>query len=205
MKFFVETLAVALFVLAYFFYPDMPEEWIAFVSDPLDLELQAHASGDRIYFATIVLMVAMLIQCGAMQVMQQLRPIHLAALVVVWIAGSLTLLLKDPMFIIWKPTVFYWAMALAFVGVSLFSPRTLVERMLAHSLPLTDPRIWQRLNLAWIGFFTLCGALNLYVAYAYSEEFWVQFKLFGLALGLPLVFLLIQIVYLSRHVRESNS
>lgn len=204
MKLFVETLPIAVFVLAYFFYPDLPAAWVAAVSDGLRLELTAGATADRIYFATLVLMAAMLAQCGALLAMRQLAPTHLAALALVWVAGALTVLLKDPLFIKWKPTVFYWALAAAFLLSALVGAKTLVERMLAKALPLEDRRVWRRLNAGWVGFFAFCGALNLYVAYGFSEEAWVQFKLFGLALGLPVLFLLAQMAYLAPHLAHTE-
>ena len=204
MKLFAETLPVALFVLAYFFYPDLPAAWVAAIGEGLRLELAAGAAADRIYFATLVLMAAMPLQCAAMRAMRQLTATHLAALAIVWVAGSLTVLLKDPLFIKWKPTVFYWALAGAFLLSGLTGAKTLVERMLAKALPLEDRRVWRRLNAVWVGFFAFCGALNLYVAYGFSEEAWVQFKLFGLALGLPVLFLLAQMAYLAPHLEHTE-
>ncbi len=202
MKFFVELLPITIFVVAYFFYPDFPAAWIVAFSDATSLELAAGESGDRIYFATFVLIVAMGVQCGILWMMRALGGTHLAALAVVLIAGGLTLILKDPLFIKWKPTVFYWALALAFFGSSLIGSRTLVERMFRKAFALDDARVWRQLNLAWIGFFLLCGGLNLYVAYGFPEEFWVQFKLFGLALGLPVLFLLAQGIYLAPRLKD---
>ena len=59
--------------------------------------------------------------------------------------------------------------------------------------------VWQRLSFAWVAFFALMGLLNLYVAYSYSTDTWVNFKLFG-GVGLMLLFTLAQGVYLSRHL-----
>ncbi len=202
MKFFIELLPITIFVVAYFFYPDLPAAWIDAFSDATYLELTAGESGDRIYFATSVLIATMLVQCGILWMMRELGGTHLAALVVVVIAGGLTLLLKDPLFIKWKPTVFYWALALAFFASSYIGSRNLVERMFSKAFSLDDAQVWRQLNIAWIGFFLVCGALNLYVAYEFSEEFWVQFKLFGLALGLPILFLLAQGIYLTPRLKD---
>lgn len=202
MKLFIELLPITIFVVAYFFYPDLPAAWIVAFSDATYLELTAGESGDRIYFATFVLIVTMVIQCGILWAMRELGGTHLAALAVVLVAGGLTLLLKDPLFIKWKPTVFYWALAIAFLGSSLIGSRTLVERMFSKAFSPNDARLWRQLNIAWVGFFLVCGALNLYVAYGFSEEFWVQFKLFGLALGLPALFLLAQGIYLAPRLKD---
>ena len=202
MKLFIELLPITIFVVAYFFYPDLPAAWINAFSDVAYLELTAGEPGDRIYFATSALIAAMLIQCGVLWAMRELSGTHLTALVVVLVAGGLTLLLKDPLFIKWKPTVFYWVLALAFFASSYIGSRTLVERMFSKAFSLDDAQVWRQLNIAWIGFFLICGALNLYVAYGFSEEFWVQFKLFGLALGLPVLFLLAQGIYLAPRLKD---
>ena len=56
--------------------------------------------------------------------------------------------------------------------------------------------MWRRLNFSWAIFFLLLGALNVYVIYNFSEEFWVKFKLFG-CLGLLLAFSLAQGVWIA--------
>jgi len=204
MKLFIEVIPVALFVAGYFFFPDLPAGWVESFSELIRVELTVGESGDRIYFATAVLMLAMLAQCGILQGLRSLNSTHLAALVIVWVAGGLTLLLKDPLFIKWKPTVFYWALAIGFLASHWIGSRTLVERMLSRSLPLDNRRVWQQLNLIWVGVFVLGGALNIYVAYEFPEDFWVQFKLYGLALGFPLIFLVAQVLYLAPHLKDSG-
>ena len=112
--------------------------------------------------------------------------------------GGLTLLLRDPVFIKWKPTVVNWLFCGAFLLTPLFSSRTLIERMMGQAITLPDPA-WRRLNLAWAMFFLVLGALNLVVAYNFEEAVWVNFKLFGL-MGLTLAFALAQGFYLVRQM-----
>ena len=202
MKLLIELLPATIFVLAYFFYPSLPASWVNTFSGAIQLELTAGEINDRIYFATAILMATMLMQCGILGAMRKLGGIHLVALAVVLVAGGLTLLLKNPLFIKWKPTVFYWILALAFLGSRWIGPRTLVERMFTKALTLNDTRVWHQLNMAWVGFFILCGGLNLFVAYEFSQEFWVQFKLFGLALALPGLFLIAQMIYLAPRIQQ---
>ena len=68
---------------------------------------------------------------------------------------------------------------------------------------LPDP-VWARLNIAWASFFLLMGGLNIYVAYSFSEDTWVNFKMFG-GLGLMFLFVLGQGYYLSRHIEEEKT
>ena len=92
--------------------------------------------------------------------------------------GGLTVALRDPTFIKWKPTVVNWLFAGAFLFSQMFMRRGLLRRMMDHAVALPDT-IWLRLNTAWVMFFFSMGVVNLYVAYNYPEQTWVNFKLFG--------------------------
>ncbi|CZR29653.1 intracellular septation protein [Legionella pneumophila] len=74
--------------------------------------------------------------------------------------------------------------------------------MMEANINLTT-KIWYRLNLAWTLFFIVMGALNLYVAYHYDTDVWVNFKLFG-GVGFTLLFVLIQAFYLTKHTDEKS-
>ncbi|MCX7897883.1 MAG: septation protein A [Rhodocyclaceae bacterium] len=121
----------------------------------------------------------------------------IASGVLVVVFGGMTLFLHDPTFIKWKPTILYWLFAAVLAGAALMR-RNLMRTMLAEQIELPDA-LWRRLNFSWIVFFAFMGAANLYVAYGFSEEAWVNFKLFG-GMGLMLVFVLLQGVVISRHL-----
>jgi intracellular septation protein len=115
--------------------------------------------------------------------------------------GGATLFLQDENFIKWKPTVLYWLFALALgLGPVLFE-RNIIRLMMEKQITLPD-LIWARLNLGWAAFFTFMGAANLLVAFNFSTDTWVDFKMFG-TLGLMLVFMVMQGIYLSRHIQEN--
>ncbi len=114
--------------------------------------------------------------------------------------GGATLFLQDENFIKWKPTVLYWLFALALGLGPVFFERNFIRLMMEKQVTLPDP-IWTRLNLGWAAFFTVMGAANLVVAFNYSTDTWVNFKMFG-TLGLMLIFILAQGAYLSRHIKE---
>src|SRR4030042_1438964 len=102
----------------------------------------------------------------------------------------------------WHPAILNWLCAAGFLASQFWGEKTLIERMMSHAV--TVPRsIWRRVNLGWIGFFLLAGLANILVAYRFSEETWVNFKLFGL-LGLTLAFVLAQALYLSRHMQPDT-
>lgn len=63
--------------------------------------------------------------------------------------------------------------------------------------------IWSKLNLAWVTFFAGCGILNAYIAFNFSQEVWVNFKVFGL-MGLTFVFAIGTVLVLNKYLPEEN-
>lgn len=150
-----------------------------------------------IYVATAVLIVAVLIQTAISLIRhRKVSPMLLTSAVLVLIFGGLTLIVHDATFIKWKPTLVNLLFAAAFAASQFMRGPTIVQRMIGDNLKLAEAD-WRRLNLMWIGFFLFAGAANLYVAYSFPEATWVKFKVFGL-LGLTLIFVLLQGVWLSR-------
>ena len=157
-----------------------------------------------IYVATAVAIGASIIQAAYYKLrygqVQQVQWVMLGLLV---LFGGMTLAMHDPTFIKWKPTAVNWLFAIAFLFSQLFMQRGLLRRLIDHSVSMPD-YAWQRLNIAWVGFFFTIGVLNLYVAYTYSEETWVNFKLFGM-LALTLTFMIAQGFYLARFMRSEET
>lgn len=152
-----------------------------------------------IYVATAILMAAMLVQISVSWFRhRKVSPMLLTSAVLVLVFGGLTLLLHDAVFIKWKPTIIDWLFAVAFMVSGYWKGPTLVQRLMGEQVTL-DASIWRRLNLAWVVFFLVCGALNLYVAFHFSEAAWVNFKLFGL-FGITLVFALLQGMWIARQL-----
>ncbi len=125
------------------------------------------------------------------------------SLAIIVVFGGATLFFHNPTFIKWKPTALYWMFGGVLLGSALLLRRNLIRKMLEAQIQLPD-EVWSRLNLAWAGFFIAMGLLNLYVAYSFSEEAWVNFKLFG-GMGLMLAFVLGQGFYLSRYLEEETN
>ena len=155
-----------------------------------------------IYVATGVAIAATFAQVAWLKIRnRKIEPMLWASLAIIAVFGGATLLLQDETFIKWKPTVLYWLFGAVLAGAAL-AGRNLIRLMLSKQMQLPDP-VWARLNLSWIGFFAFMGALNLYVAYNFSTDNWVNFKLFG-GMGLMLLFVLAQAALLSRFVDEKN-
>jgi len=155
-----------------------------------------------IYVATAVAIAATFVQVGWLKLRGKRVEVMLwASLAIIAVFGGATLLLQDETFIKWKPTVLYWLFG-AVLAIAALLGRNLIRVMLSEQVQLPDP-IWSRLNWSWTGFFAFMGALNLYVAYNYSTEHWVNFKLFG-GMGLMLLFVVAQAMVLSRFIEEKD-
>jgi intracellular septation protein len=92
-------------------------------------------------------------------------------------------------------------MAASLMLGQIFWGKNLIKNLLESQISAPD-QVWQKLLWAWLVFFATMGALNLCVAYTFSTSFWVSFKLFGF-LGLMLVFIIGQTLYLSKHSQPS--
>jgi len=155
-----------------------------------------------IYIATAVAIAATFAQVAWLKLRKRkIEPMLWASLAIIVVFGGATLFLQDETFIKWKPTVLYWLFAAVLGGAALLR-RNLIRAMLSQHMQLPDP-VWSRLNLAWIGFFALMGVLNLYVAYNYSTDLWVNFKLFG-GMGLMLVFVFAQALVIGKYAEEKT-
>ena len=126
-----------------------------------------------------------------------------ASLVIIAIFGGATLLLRDELFIKWKPTVLYWLAGVAFLG-ALAMKRNLVKSVMAEAGLELPEHVWTKLAVAWGVFFLFKGSLNLYIAYAFDTDTWVNFKLFG-GMGLMFAFVIGQALWLSKYLPEENA
>lgn len=170
---------------------------------PVILFFVAFRLGD-IYVATVAAIAATFLQIGILALLRRKIDTMLwVSLVIVVVLGGLTIWFHNETFIKWKPSVLYWVMGMAFWLSPLFFGKNLLRVLLGEQLEL-PPRVWHRLNFAWVAFFGCMGFLNLWVAYYFSTATWVNFKLFG-ALGLMVLFTLAQGVYLSRYLKDSDA
>jgi intracellular septation protein len=157
-----------------------------------------------IFFATIVLMAVMPVILLVQWLMtKKLNRIYAASTALILVLGAFTVAFRNPTFLYWKPTVLNWAIALVFLGSQWVGEKTIVHRMLGSAAELSDAQ-WIRLNQIWVVFFIFVGTVNLYVAYSFSEEFWVKFKLFGM-LGITLVFVIIQSIWLTITAQKNEA
>jgi len=198
MKFFFDFFPIILFFIAYKFFGDLPPQLIEAANTLPFVSIDNSEPKDAIYFATVVIIISTIFQnIGHWFTYKKLEKMHLISLGILLIFGSMTLGFKDPLFIKWKVSIFNWVFAAVIIGSMYIGKKPLIERMMSHAIEVPK-NIWKRINISWGVFFALVGLVNIYVAYTYSEETWVNFKLFGM-FGLTLVFMIGQGIYLAKH------
>ncbi|MEL0637873.1 septation protein A [Marinomonas sp. TI.3.20] len=157
----------------------------------------------NIILATAVLIPASILQVGYNWLRyKKVEKMHLVSLALVILLGGATVIFGNSEFIKWKPTIVNGLFALAFLGSQFIGERNIIERMMGDKIELPF-KVWRTLNIAWVAFFILSGVVNLYVAFSFSEETWVDFKLFGL-LGMTIVFIILQGIYLSSQIQNKE-
>jgi intracellular septation protein len=154
-----------------------------------------------IYAATAAAIIATLAQIAWVKYRHgKVDGMLIASGVIIVVFGGATLLLHNEAFIKWKPTVLYWLFAVVLFAAEMFWNKNLIRAVMDKQLVLPES-VWRKLNHAWAGFFATMGLLNLYVAFNFATETWVNFKLFG-TMGLMLVFVVLQSLFLGKYMKE---
>jgi intracellular septation protein len=131
------------------------------------------------------------------------EPMQWVSLAVIVVFGGATIALHNETFIKWKPTVLYWLMAGSLFAGQVVFGKNLLKSLMGSQMELPEGA-WRVANWSWIGFFTVMGVLNLWVAFNYDTDTWVNFKLFG-GMGLMVLFIVGQAVYLSRYMKADEA
>ena len=204
MKLLFDFLPIILF-FGTFKYAESHKDWAAaFASEHFGRVVaggQVSAAQAPVLLATVVVIAATLAQVVWLKARgRRVDAMLWVSLVLVVVLGGATIYFQSETFIKWKPSALYWAFGLALWLAPLLSGKNLLKALMGEQLQL-PARIWHRLNFAWIAFFALMGILNLWVAYTFSTDTWVNFKLFG-GIGLMLLFTLAQGLVLSRYIQD---
>jgi intracellular septation protein len=156
-----------------------------------------------IYAATASIMAAMAIQIAIQWFRTKtISKMQLISALLVGVFGGMTLVLRNPIFIQWKPTIVHGLFAIAFLGSQFIGEKTIIERLMGHAIELPKA-LWTQLNGIWIANFVVLGVANIYVVYNYDEATWVNFKLFG-TLGLTLLTAVGQAVWIARNTPDEH-
>ena len=157
-----------------------------------------------IYAATIALIASLVLVVIVYRLWKkEWHKAHLVTAIVAGVLGGLTLYVRDPDFIKFKPTAVYAVFALALLASHVIGDRVLMQRLGRSVLPLPDA-LWRRVNFAWALFFLGCAVLNWYVAGNYSEDTWVKFKTFGFT-ALTMVFVFAHLPFVSRYMQPGDA
>jgi intracellular septation protein len=155
-----------------------------------------------IYVATAVLMAATVVQTALVYVIdRKVTMMQKITLAMILVFGALTLWLQDERFIKWKPTVLYFAIAVALAVAVWTFKKSFLKLMLGAQLELPD-RVWMRLNVAWILYCLFMAVINGYVAAFFTTEAWVNFKIWGYVF--PILFLVGQGFYIAPHLKAEE-
>lgn len=159
---------------------------------------------DSIYSATIALVAATLLQVIIVKIVWggvERRLLGVAAAVTLF--GGATVALRDPVFIYWKPTVFNWALAGIYVVWHFVRKRCFFQELLPDEIEMPQ-QAWNKVTLVSTLHFFIVGAVNLYVAYNYSMDAWVSFKLWSAFLFTILWAVIIGVI-MGPYLKEADS
>jgi intracellular septation protein len=203
MKILFDFLPIALF-FGMFKYAESHRDWAAGVAtDSLGFMVSGGvvgASEAPVLLATVVVILATMAQIAWLKLRgRKIETMLWVSLGLVTVLGGATIYFHSEEFIKWKPTVLYWIMGGALLIGQVMFRKNGIKSLMGAQMTLPEP-VWRNVNLSWVGFFALMGLLNLYVAFNFDTSIWVNFKLFG-GLGLMLLFILLQAVYLTRHAK----
>ena len=202
MKLLFDLFPVILFFVTFKYYGSNPEGAADLLGSLLGSAV-LDVKQAPILLATVVVIVATMAQIAWVHFRHgKVNKMLWISLVLVTVFGGMTLIFQDETFIKWKPTILYWVFAGTMAFSALVLKKNPIKAMLGEQMTLPEP-VWDKVNLSWIAFFLFMGALNLIVAFNFSTDIWVDFKLFG-GMGLLLLFVLGQGLMLSKYVEDKQ-
>jgi intracellular septation protein len=205
MKIFLDLLPIFMFFASYKWGEGHKAEVAQWMSQHLGFLVQGGVVGVTeapVLLATVVVIIGTMLQILITKAMgKTIDKMLWAGLVIVVVLGGLTLWFHDETFIKWKPSVIYWAMATGFLITEVILGKKMLAQMMGGEIEAPDT-VWRQLGWAWVAFFSGMGVLNLWVAYHFSTDTWVTFKMWG-SLGLTLAFTVAQGLYLGKHIKPA--
>lgn len=161
-----------------------------------------------IYVATVVGIVSTFLQVMINRVwVGKWDNKQLITLVIFIVFGGMTLYFHNPIFVKWKPTIVFWIFSLVIIGSHLFTQKPLMQRLMENMMQgkgIVPDLVWKKLNLMWGIFFIILGSINLYIAYYFSNDAWVNFKFYGITAAL-MILSIFQAIYLMRFMVEGET
>ena len=179
----------------------MNKNFVKFVTafGPLAIFLYIYySSGKDIKVALVPFIVATLVALIIVWLLEKRVPmVPLLGGVFITFFGGLTIYFDNPIFIYIKPTIINVLFGLGLLFGKFFSNEPILKKMLGKSIQLADEG-WKILNLRWVYFFFSLAILNEIIWRTQSEEFWVNFKVWGI-LPLTIIFTAFQISIINKY------
>jgi intracellular septation protein len=207
MKLLLDFLPILLFFATYK-YAEAHKDWAAvFATEHFGFMVSGGMVGEQeapVLLSTLVVIAATALQVAWLKARgKKIDTMLWVSLGLIVVLGGATVWFHNETFIKWKPSVLYWVMALALWASANLFGKDILRKMIGDQLKLPDP-IWKRLTLLWCAFFAVMGVINILVAYNFSTDSWVNYKLFG-GTGLMIIFMIGQGLYVSRHIEEEDA
>ena len=179
----------------------MNKSILKFVTDigPLVIFFLFYYNNDKnLKIAIPPLIVATIIAVLIVWILEKKIPmIPLLSGILISLFGGLTIYFDNPVFLYMKPTIINILFGLALFFGRFFTKEPVLKKILGKSMPLSDLG-WKILNNRWMYFFFGLAILNELVWRTQSEEFWVNFKVWGL-LPITFIFTAFQIGLINKH------
>ena len=167
----------------------MNKSLLKFVTDfgPLLIFFIFYYNSDKnLKIAIPPLIIATIIALAVVWFLERKIPmIPLLGGILITIFGGLTIYFDNPIFIYIKPTIINILFAVVLIFGKFFTKEPLLKKLLGNSINLHDDG-WKILNIRWVYFFFCLAVLNELIWRTQSEEFWVNFKVWGI---LPITFI----------------
>ncbi|ALD15226.1 septation protein A [Buchnera aphidicola (Aphis glycines)] len=112
---------------------------------------------------------------------KKIDKINLISFILIGILGSLTIFFHNSQFIKWKITIIYMFFSIILFISQFYERKPIIQKFLEKNIKLSNI-CWKKINFFWALFFLFCSILNIYIAFYFSEETWVHFKVFGLSI-----------------------
>ena len=179
----------------------MKKSFIKFITDfgPLLVFFSFYYNGDKnLKMAIPPFIVATLIALIVVWILEKKIPmVPLLGGILITLFGGLTIYFDNPIFIYIKPTIINILFGLTLLFGKFFTNEPILKKMLGKSIQLTDEG-WKILNFRWIYFFFGLALLNEIIWRTQSEEFWVNFKVWGI-LPLTIIFTAFQVSIINKY------
>ena len=167
----------------------MNKSFIKFATDfgPLLAFFIIYYKNDKDLVSAIpALIIATLIAICVIYMLEKRIPVlPLMGAILVCLFGGLTIFFDNPIFIYLKPTIMNLIFAFALFFGKVVLNKNFLKKLFESSIKLEEAG-WDKLIIRWIGFFIFLAILNEAVWRTQTEEFWINFKVWGI---LPLTFI----------------